>query len=472
MAFNADFFTITKRRNSTLQPVGTGSYQLSVTLNDGASSLLNPSIRVVIPADGILQCNYVHITKFSRYYYIDDWTYNGDGTWTAACSCDVLASWRTQIKSSYGYIDRAYVESYTDTGLIDTLYPAKTNFVVKKTQFTSSLTAAPSGGCYLISVLSSVSPSVGPCSFYYMNAYNFGVMMQNMLTASNPDWSQIDGINDDILKSIVNPMQYITKVMWIPTLHEVYPGDDIKLGGWNTGAKGAKTTDIMLGWGSSPSVSVPQPATGYKLYPPYSKYTFISPVFGTFELDGTIMAKNPYIDWRINVNTFSGAATLIVTTPITVSGTTTNYELFRATKQLGVEIPLAQISTNYSGMMRGATSAVSSAINAVTNPAGAVAGIFSGVLDAVTASLSPSVQSSGSLTGGFDIDVSNMYIESIHYQTALASPLVFGYPIKAYEPLTGYSGYVKLVYSDFNASCTSTEKDQIISFLESGVFLE
>ena len=133
---------------------------------------------------------------------------------------------------------------------------------------------------------------------------------------------------------------------------------------------------------------------------------------------------------------------------------------------------MAQISTNYSGIVKGAGSVLGSVANVFTNPAGAFAGIAGGIMDAVTASLSPNVQSGGAVAGGFNIDVMSMYVESIHYSTVLESPTTYGYPIKAYEPLTGYSGYVILAYSDFNASCTSTEKDQIINYLESGVFLE
>ena len=471
MAFQADFFVLTKKRNSTMQPSGTGQYSLSVTLNDADTSLLSPSLRLRIPSDGILQCNYVHIIKFSRYYWIDDWTYNADGTWTANCSIDVLASWRNEIKSSSGYVDRAYIEGYVDTSIIDTLYPAKTSYVVRKTTIPTGFNPAPSGGTFLISVLSSQNPSVGPLAYYYMNSYQFGVLVANMLSVSNTTWSDIDTIDADVVKAIVNPMQYITRVMWLPFQHTVTMEDAIRLGGWDTGAYGHKTTDIMFRFRSQSAVSVPQP-TGFKPYPPYSKYTFVSPVFGTFELDGTVLASNPSVNWEINVNAISGSATLVVTTPITTGGTTTNYELFRASTQLGVEIPMAQISTNYSGIAHGAASAINGAINAITNPVGAVAGIASGVLDAVTASMSPNVQSSGSLTGGFNIDVQSMWVESIHYATVLAAPTAFGYPVKSYVPLSGYSGYVKMVQTDFAAACTSTEKDAIIAYLESGVYLE
>lgn len=471
MAFQADFFTLTKKRNSTLVPSGTGSFSLSVTLNDGNTSLLSPSIRVVIPSDAILQCNYCHITKFNRYYYIDDWIYNADGTWTANCSVDELASWRTAIKASSGYVDRAYTEGYVDGDIIDTLYPAKTSYVVRKTTMTTGFNPAPSGGTFLIAVLSSVNPSVGPLSYYYMDSFQFGVLVSSMLSVSNPSWSSITTVDSDVLKAIINPMQYITRVMWLPFVHSVQMADAIKLGGWDTGASGHKTTDIMFRFRSQSAVSIPQP-TGFKAYPPYSKYTFVSPVFGTFELDGTIIAKNPSINWEINVNAITGSATLVVTTPVTAAGSTTNYELFRSSTQLGVEIPMAQISTNYSGIARGAASAVNSAINAVTNPVGAVAGIASGVLDAVTASMAPNVQSSGSINGGFNIDAQEMWVESIHYSTVLPAPTEFGYPIKAYLSLSNYSGYVKLVHSDFSGACTSTEKDAIIGYLEGGAFLE
>lgn len=471
MAFQADFFTLTKKRNSTLQPAGTGSFSLSVTLNDTSSSLLYPAIRLRIPSDAILQCNYVHITKFSRYYYIDDWTYNADGTWTASCSVDVLASWRTAIKGSSGYVDRAYTDGYTDTGIMDIFYPARDNFVVRKTTITTGLNAVPSGGTFLISVLSKSSPTIGPLAYYYINTAQMQTLVSNMLSTIDSSWSSVDTLSSDVLKSFINPMQYITRVMWLPFAHSVTMDEKIYLGGWDTGAYGHKTSDVMFSFRSSAAVSIPQP-TGYNAYPPYSRYTLVSPVFGTFELDGTIIAKNPSIHWEIDVNALSGSATLIITTPVTAGASTTRYELFRASVQLGVEIPLMQTSTNYAGIAKGIGSAVTSLMGITSNPAGALAGAASGVLDAVVEALSPSVQSSGALTGGFNVDVNSMSIESIHYATILQSPSTFGYPIKAYVPLSGYSGYVKLVRSDFSAACTAAEKDTIINYLLEGVYLE
>ena len=69
----ATFYQFTKRRNSTMRPSSTGT-QLNIIINDGASSLLNPSIRVQYVAAEPYQYNYcyinmLHITCRTKYFH-------------------------------------------------------------------------------------------------------------------------------------------------------------------------------------------------------------------------------------------------------------------------------------------------------------------------------------------------------------------------------------------------------------------
>ena len=477
MAFQADFFTLTKKRNSTLVPSGTGSFSLSVTLNDGDTSLLSPSLRMVIPSDGILQCNYCHITKFSRYYYIDDWIYNADGTWTANCSVDVLASWKTAITNSPGYIGRAEASSIANPYALDTFYPSTNLHTTHRQTIDTGMSGSPLLGTFVIGVMSKDNPNLGAISYYAIQRDQLAVMMSNMMATAGStvaDWENLSSITGDVLKTIVNPIQYITSCKWFPcTIPNLSYNTAISLGGWATGATGAKIQSMQRAmYGDLTITDLP----GFLDYPPYARYTFISPVFGTFDLDPTIISANKNITWTIDVNIATGGAVLTVKSYRQSGDSRYLYELFRSATMLAVDVPLTQLGTNYVGLAKTAIGTTFGALDWsswITSPGSQVANIANGLIDAATMSLSPSVQSTGGSVGGFVFDVGMMYVQQVRYGTVDQSAVTFGTPVKRYiANLTGITGFVQYDVSLFNGACTSTEKDQIIGYLEGGVYIE
>lgn len=478
MAFQADFFVLTKKRNSTLQPSGTGQYSLSVTLNDADTSLLSPSLRLRIPSDGILLCNYVHIIKFRRYYWIDDWTYNADGTWTANCSIDVLASWKSNIISSPGYIGRAETASIQNAYALDTFYPSTNLHTTHRQTIDTGMSGSPTtGSTFVIGVISKDNPNLGAVSYYAIQRDQLGTLMSNMMATAGgtvTDWSNVNAITGDVLKTIVNPIQYIVSCKWFPfTIPNLIYNTAINLGGWSTGATGAKIGSMQrLLEGDVTVASLPN----FPEYPPYARYTFISPIFGSFELDGTILATNKRLHWRIDANIATGGAVLSVTSLREVGQDRYHYELFRSASMLAVDIPLTQLGTNYVGLAKTAIGTVAGAADWsswITSPGSQVANIANGLIDAATMAISPSVQSTGGSINGFIFDVGMMYVQQVRYATVSQSDETFGKPVKRYlSNLTNITGFVQYDVSLFNAACTSTEKDQVISMLEGGVYIE
>ena len=490
MAFRADFFRMEKKQNSTLQPVGTGLYSVSVTLNDGASSLLNPSIRLVPPSTGILQCNYVHILEFQRYYYIQNWTYNGDGTWTASCSVDALASWRTQILSSGGYVGRAATTSLSDSNVIDSMYPATRYQRVVSDSASTGFPWTPGGGLYVIGVISSESPNVGVVSYYMVTHTEMAKLLAKMttITGTDTDWSNIDSITGDVLKSIVNPMQYIVSAKWFPETRTVGNSNAIRLWGWNTTAGGTRITndnvvgtkviDISL---SDVSVGASDTYKNFPRYAPYAQYSLIT-AWGTFDLDPNIMSTYRSIQVVFSINHISGTATIIGQIP-DAGATGRRIELFRKEVQFALDIPLAQISTDYVNMAKTAVNGIGAAANVggwIANPGGNAAAIVNSAIDAAVYALSPSVQSSAGSGATFSPEISTIIVQQIRYATFPTDDDDFGKPVKrhfsslnAFRYISGVStGYIQMDYSDFAASCTPEEQNDIISTLKSGAFLE
>lgn len=480
----ANFYTFTKRRNSTLRPGGQGSYSVDVVLNDSETSLLAPAVRVQITSTGMLSCNYVHIPSFSRYYYINDWTYNADGTWTAALSVDALASWRDSIIASAGYVGRA--DAQYDNNIIDSMYPATTYCKHRIDSAATNFPWAPSNGLYVIGVISSNAPNVGVVSYYMVNHTEMAKLLNKMVsvTGADIDWSDIDSITGDVLKSIMNPIQYIVSLKWFPETRSFSSTDSIKLWGWDTTAKGARITDANSVQGTTFNITIndvtfgnDEPFSNYPRYAPYAQYTLIT-AWGTFELDANIIGRYRSLQVVFSINHVSGNATIIGQ----VIDGASRIELFRKDVQFAMDVPLSQISLDYVNIGKSAINAVGAAGNIagwMTNPGGNAAAIASSAIDAVCYALNPSVQSVAGSGSAFSPEIATISVQQVRYATFEPDDGDFGKPLKRhYASLAAlqksqYStGYVQLDHSEFAAACTQTEKDNIISALESGVFLE
>ena len=120
MAITVNFYTFSKKTNSTKQPTGTAALSASCLLKD-ATSIITPvfQIRTSDPT----AYNYCYCSAFHRYYFISDITWN-KGYWEIRCKCDVLATYKTTIGSTNGYVLRSANKS--DGSIIDTLYPTDT----------------------------------------------------------------------------------------------------------------------------------------------------------------------------------------------------------------------------------------------------------------------------------------------------------------------------------------------------------
>ena len=110
-----NFYTFAKKINSTKQPTGNGT-QLDCNIK-APSSIINPVLEITTSP---ISFNYCYIPAFSRYYYINDITFDR-GLWVISCSVDVLASYKTTIGNSSCYVTRS--SQNFDGDIMDNLYP-------------------------------------------------------------------------------------------------------------------------------------------------------------------------------------------------------------------------------------------------------------------------------------------------------------------------------------------------------------
>jgi hypothetical protein len=119
MAITVTLYTLSKRENSTKQPSSGGTDYSCVMIDD--TSLMNPTFKLSIATNPIGK-NYCYVPDFNRYYFITDISTH-QNFWYISCTCDVLASFKTEIGSGSHYVLRAAAEY--DEYISDSFYGAK-----------------------------------------------------------------------------------------------------------------------------------------------------------------------------------------------------------------------------------------------------------------------------------------------------------------------------------------------------------
>lgn len=527
----AIFYQFAKRKDSTKRPSNdTPSVQLPITINDAETSLMAPVIRVQYVADEAYKYTYVFIAQFARYYYISDWKFNGDGTWSAYCTEDVLASWEPEIQASGGYMSRcpSYLRNWD---VLDSAYPPSLRKVVVYREYPTGLSADITAGDFIIGVISSgadATTNIGAVKYYLTSRTELQILLNNMISTSTEAWSDINHVGGDVLKSMVNPIQYITSCKWFPfqvRLAGNPQAEQIRLWSWATGARGypiASTSYIKIpdsytdgNWydlllpniGSDQGSDVIPGSPDWPGYPPYAQYSLITP-WGTFDLDGSIMGQlyhlqtgRPKLSYKLIISLVSGSATFAVSAKVR-NGVDSQgnvkydrYEFFRRDVQIAHDIPIAQASINYVAAAKGAISAVGAAANTAgwyTNPGGNIAGIANGLIDTAAAMLSPSVQSTTNNSTAFTSEIEVIRFQMVRYKTIDQWPLLMGNPWKKHvnhisDPndsgVGGRTvGYIQMDISDFKPvretngvvtlTGTDAEQEAVVENLKNGVYLE
>lgn len=212
MSFNVQFYSFAKEVNSSELPSGNGTV-IPCEANDGVD-IINPVIVLQRGNGGVnspTEWNYCKIPEFNnRFYFIENWEWRA-GLWRAHCAVDVLATYRTQIYNMSAYVVRS---AYGWDGTIsDALYQGRELFE----QFTLNYAAPWALSIYQGTVVIGVAGS-GATHYYRFEYSDFQNFIANLLSD--------DYVSDVVgewglqvyseAKSIVDPLQYITSVVYIP----------------------------------------------------------------------------------------------------------------------------------------------------------------------------------------------------------------------------------------------------------------
>ena len=334
--FSVNLYEMNKRENSTQRPSGNG-YVIHCEAHEPID-LMSPTFLINLSAP--FDYNYLYISIWDRYYWIDNWTYN-KGLWEAACSIDPLASWRNDIGNMTEYVLRSSDEF--DGGIVDTTYPLTGEVDIVQNFAAWSVEANPSG-CYVIGVVG----AQGLTEYYWINDYEiddfgaamFGNTLWTNVVADDPGVQQ--GGVPSFMKAQFNPLQYVVSCMWFPfALPHAGSKSHVYFGYFDSGWGAYKLTRDSFNLFSDNIQLNEHPqadARGYYLdLAPYSRLRLSALPWGEIDLDTTkFFGVNSVIYLEAWVDPVTGSTKLYV---MNGAGDT----LITLVGQIGVPEQLSQV---------------------------------------------------------------------------------------------------------------------------------
>lgn len=479
MAFNIILYKFNKKVNSTKVP-DNSTPSISLTCNiKTSSSIINPRVEL---KEEPVDYNYCYIQKFNRYYFINNISYN-IGLWVLDLKVDVLASFKTNILASSQYVLRS--ASQFNTNITDNLYTTKAsgsnNFFKSIMGQVYALDISPlpepvtffdknyTQGIFVVGV---VSPNNSGVSYYSLSYNNFTSFLNDLMDFTPSDMSDVSG---GIAKSIFDPIQFITMCKWYPIGPvPTTPSSSIKLGSYNINLtnqvgyfNNARTTKL---YGDITIPKHPQ-ISGHGDYiqlQPYSRYSLLFEPFGDITLDNTLIygASTLRCEWTLDYCT--GTTALIITNLDTgaIVGT--------ASANMGVDIPIAQLTVDYLGGASSIASGIGGFVSSLLSldVGGAINSVVSGIGNTAQ-STAPKVSSVGSQGSFIPYNYGKPFIYLNTIEQVDIDVIRYGRPLCEIKVLNTLSGYSLCSNASIELNtATGLEKEEAETYLNGGFYIE
>lgn len=453
MSFKVKLYTFSKKVNSTAQPTGGTDYDCFIK---SPSSIMNPVIELNVNP---MAFNYAYISDFKRYYFINDIRFD-KGLWICSLNVDVLATYKTAIGSSSTYILRA--ANAQNEYLIDNAFPLTGNVTYDSTIFESGIGTSYNSGYYIVTTTG--DQAANGKTTYQLSPANFSALVNALFTTANGlSWGDL---TQGVINSIMNPIEYISSVIWSPTSFTTSGTAQIYCGLWPSGVTGDLVTNILQ---TSYTVDIPKhpQAATYGKYcnlAPYTHYDLDLGFCGTIPLDTSMLVDVSQILVSIHRDTLTGIA-IVEGRTVTLND---QMQLFKVTAPYGVPIPMTQVSSNVGPVIQNAIAAAGSAaagdvIGAVIN----TAGFLGNFQEALTGNVTNS-GAQGSIAGH---KVAKRLF-SRFYEIAPRDTANMGKPYCTMATPSSLSGYMKCANAHVAISGTSAENSMVNSYMEAGFYYE
>ena len=472
MAITVNFYTMNKKANSTARPSGGGS-AYSCNLKENCS-VENPVIEINSKPSNWY--NYAYISDFDRYYNVNDWSYYR-GVWSAECSVDVLATYKLTIGSTNKYILRS-ANTY-DKEVKDTLYPMKS--VVNKVVNSATVQnwqVGFSGGMYVAYINSGATDSsYGSTGYMYFTPTQFSQLLESLYPESQNSWNTtfFTETYNALAGVFVNPIDYITKVVWIPitpdstgTLNTTF-GNYIAAYGENQPVKHGNLSSYKKTLPTT-TITIPKrPDTirgAWANTEPYGRYYLYWAPYGIVPLNSQMIMNATSISVQNTLDLTSGD---LKTTIYTVGDYgSLKDRIWAGTANVGVEIPVDKAKTT----LEKAKDVVINVASAGTNMVmGNYAGGITNILDSIGTVNEAPPKASGSTQGLLALE-DTIYLFYEYNDFVDEDNTNKGRPLCQSKLISTIPGFMICADGEVEISGTANEKRQIRTFLEGGFYYE
>ena len=464
MLMLANFYTFSKRKNSTKQPTGTGT-ELSIRLKED-TSIHNPSI---VLTGNVLTYNYVYIPSFNRYYFVDDAIILTNGMTQYNLSEDVLASNKSAIGSTKAMIMRSST-GYNVWIPDNEVYVSTEKTIVHQVDSDFDVYFANPTGCYLLSVINEDGCATGFAAQYFDNASGMQALARKLMDAS---------IIDDVMKYFSNVSNGIISLKWMPfDWNDIVASSMITLENYKianmtlTGVSGARITGNAWYIDGSTSITIPwRSDKDFREAAPYTNAKLLIPMYGFIELNPSDFVGCTTLDIAYRLDRSTGDVVLIVKTDQGAVLQTVQFNV-------AVEVPIATMTRNIGGAVSAISGGINSAIGiAAGNYIGGTVGLISSAAQFALNANGRSISSKGSLQGKAATAYGN------HFQIVFYAPHTLdptnadfiatkGRPCQYVDTISNHSGYIECLDASVSVAGESTEMEEINSYLNGGFYYE
>lgn len=464
MGYTLKLGTFAKKLNSTAQPDMTGWAVYSVTLKQG-SELDKPVLLLNVSEADIINYNYAYI--FGNYYWVTARTMVRTDLCQLELKNDVLANHRDAIGNSNLYILRSSVLS--DGNIIDNYYPTTGEIYYYHSEDETYTPAWASYGLgqYIVNVLG--GGTTASSTLWKLTPSAF----RSFITAlySNIDgWSPADAVA--AIKKLVggSPEKLVSSAMWLPALNfSTGAAENIIVGTWDSGVQGNlisnpifELSPIALTINKHPQAAL---RGGFLNLAPYSTYTLTLPIFGSVNIDTTLIKEENTLYVNISVDATTGQAKAQVHAG-------NGQIIANLTAQMGSSIPL-QGQSNGASIIGGITSTLTGIASAIVS-----GGAAAPIIGAATAGIGTAVNaltgtscSMGSEGGALALMIPAQ-LNSVHLLITDEDNINNGRPLCQITNPALLGGYMQVYKAPLSISAPLPELEEIERYLTTGFYFE
>lgn len=475
----ANFYTFSKRKNSTKQPTGSGT-QLDVNLKSG-TSLLSPTFLLSLSS----RPDYNYINFEGRYYFVKDIISVRDNLWEIQADADPLASWKSTIGAAEALImyatggrndiidQRIPIESDI---IVHTNSKAVSGFDIQQLVYGDvilSITGVGSFGQYLLDDPSDIYDVMGGVDAWWNN-------LQIGSVEDALKYFFYGGSAGECLKNVIALPIKLTIASPDPNvgpLETLYFGPyECKDTNGNP-IEGRRVNNPIYRW--TTTVSIPWHYSDWRRHSPYTEVHLYLPLIGNMQLSADELISATALDITYSLNIASGdlAVEVAMDSPIKIIATASN-NVAMSLPYGSANIPATRDISAIATAIGAGITAGAAAAKAGAAAVGVGASAVGSAMGAGAVSLIGAGEQSGGggLSGGASQGLYKQIMCTTYSKQLTDSQInldpIMGKPIFEKHTIGTYSGYVQTDGLSIAGNMTDMERDAINAAFNGGAYYE